>query len=117
LRTFAYIQDQARLGQDRTELQLGKEVRPMLKLTSRAALAVLLLLMAINGLVIFTPRDASAACAYDISFVVRYYSEPELINEIGECYRPCWRPITCTGATSEYYDSIDYTHWCTPICE
>ena len=88
----------------------------MFKLTSRAALAVLLLLMATNGLVVLFPRDASAACAFDFSFRMRYYSEPELINEIGQCYKPCWGLTTCSGTTSDYY-SVTNTGPCAPICQ
>lgn len=88
----------------------------MFKLTARAALALLLLSMSTNGLVILFPRDASAACAYDFSFRIRYYSEPELINEIGQCYHPCWSPRTCSGTTSEYY-AVTNTGPCTPICQ
>lgn len=79
----------------------------MFKLTSRAALAVLLLLMATNGVVLFFPRDASAACGYDLTYVRRYYSEPELINEVGQCRKACFGPTTCSGTTTDYHQLTD----------
>lgn len=79
----------------------------MLKLTSRAALAVLLLLMATNGVVLFFPRDASAACGYSLIYWQRYYSEPELINEVGQCFHPCRGPMSCSGTTTEYHQLTD----------
>ncbi|HEX2225153.1 MAG TPA: hypothetical protein VHN15_13215 [Thermoanaerobaculia bacterium] len=79
----------------------------MLKLTSRAALAGLLLLIATNGLVIFFPQDASAACGYDLTYRRLYYSEPELINQVGQCNKACFGPTTCSGTITDYHELTD----------
>jgi hypothetical protein len=51
------------------------------------------------------PKTVSASvCTY--SKLVYFYSEPELVNKVGECRSPCNSPSVCTGTITPYSKEI-----------
>ena len=68
----------------------------------RCLALVLALALASSALVLAVPGTASAACAYDLQVRTYYYSDPELTNYVGQCFKACWSGTTCSGEQTEY---------------
>jgi hypothetical protein len=87
---------------------------------SPRCLALLLVLAlatsAVVATVAFVPATAEAACAFTFWVRIDYYSDPELTNWVGQCYRPCWQPMSCSGEKTEYYEVVGSGN-CPPICQ
>lgn len=87
-----------------------------LNLSLRCLALVLALVLASSALVLFSPATASAACGYDLQVRTYYYSDPELTNFVGECFKPCWAGRTCSGEQTEYGQVVS-AQVCPPRCQ
>jgi len=82
----------------------------------RCLALVLALALASSALVLVVPGTASAACAYDLQVRTYYYSDPELTNFVGQCFKACWSGMTCDGEQTDYSQVVS-VHSCPPHCQ
>jgi len=82
----------------------------------RCLALVLALALASSALVLFVPGTASAACGYDLEVRTYYYSDPELTNFVGQCFKACWSGTSCSGEQTEYSEVVS-VRMCPPHCQ
>lgn len=82
----------------------------------RSLALVLGLALASSALVLFFPGTADTACGYDLEVRTHYYSDPELTNFVGQCFKACWSGTTCSGEQTEYSQVVS-ARVCPPRCQ
>lgn len=82
----------------------------------RCLALVLALALVSSALVLFVPGTASAACGYDLQVRTYYYSDPEMTNYVGQCFKACWSGTTCSGEQTEYSQIVSVSV-CPPRCQ
>ena len=82
----------------------------------RCLALVLALALAFSALMLLVPGTASAACAYDLEVRTYYYSDPELTDFVGQCFKACWLGTTCSGEQTEYSQIVS-VRMCPPHCQ
>jgi hypothetical protein len=87
-----------------------------LTLCPRCLALVLALALASSALVVLVPATASAACGYDLQVRTYYYSDPELTNYVGQCFKACWAGTTCSGEQTDYSQIVS-VQVCPPRCQ
>lgn len=78
---------------------------------TRSTVLVLLLGALAFSLITLLPENVNA-CGFESYWT--YYSEPEMVNEIGACYSYCGGPGGCWGSTSEYRNGYSVECPCWP---
>ena len=89
---------------------------PYLNPSLRCLALMLALALASSALVLSVPGTANAACAYDLEVRTYYYSDPEMTNFVGQCFKACWSGTTCSGEQTEYSQIVS-VRTCPPRCQ
>lgn len=74
---------------------------------SAVVVGILLYALATSSFVLF-PTDASA-CEFETEWWQTFYAEPEKINVVGECWRPCFGWASCWGCRTDHYNLVSYS--------